>query len=126
MQLLGIGTDIVQLSRIEDLYVQFGDKFLARILSPYELNIIQNNDHKISYLAKRFAAKEAVAKALGTGMGKFMAFTEISIENTPEGKPIVVLLGKAKTYADSNGVREIAITLSDEKEYAVAFAIALG
>jgi len=123
MELVGIGTDIVKLSRIKALYDQWGARFLLRILSSHEREALASLSHKIPYIAKRFAAKEAVAKALGTGIGEKAAFVEISIENETSGKPKVVLYGKAKEFATSVGVGKVHISLSDEREYAIAYVI---
>ena len=118
--ILGIGTDIVQKSRINVLWERFGNKFVQRILAPQEQAIFFKSNQKIAFLAKRFAAKEAVAKALGTGIGTALAFNEISVTNLPNGKPHVVLLGKAKNILDT---KSLMISLSDEKDYALAFVI---
>jgi holo-[acyl-carrier protein] synthase len=123
MSIIGIGTDLVQLTRIEALFTRYGDRFVERILSAHEKSVLSGMQDKIPFIAKRFAAKEAVAKALGCGIGESVAFTEISIENLPSGKPQVVLLGKAQALLIAQGIKDIHISLSDEKEYALAFVI---
>ncbi|HRE33163.1 MAG TPA: holo-ACP synthase [Candidatus Berkiella sp.] len=125
MNVYGIGTDMVQISRISDLFEKYGERFTKRILSYPEQVAFKQHNEAIAYLAKRFAGKEAVAKALGTGIGSHLAFTQISITNQANGKPLVILLGDAQHYFHSLGVGEIMISLSDEKEYALAFVIAL-
>lgn len=120
MNIIGIGTDLVAISRIEKMLDQYDDKIIARILSTDEQIAFAQTHKKSAFLAKRFAAKEAIAKALGTGIGKEVAFKEISIINLANGKPIVQLLGKSAHFLEN---REIMITLTDEKEYAQAFAI---
>lgn len=121
----GIGTDIVEIARIASLYERFGDRFAKRILSEAEFELFVRQHYSMSFLAKRFAGKEAVAKALGTGIGAQVAFTEISITNQPNGRPIVELLGKAHNlYADLN-INTLSISLSDERLYALAFSIAI-
>ena len=97
-----------------------GHVFVERILSDAECVLFQQTRNPIAFLAKRFAAKEAIAKALGTGIGAQVAFKEISVTNLSNGKPFVTLLGKAQHVFRN---REIVISLSDEKEYALAFAI---
>ncbi|MCS5711089.1 holo-ACP synthase [Candidatus Berkiella aquae] len=125
MNVYGIGTDMVQISRIRDLFEKYGERFTQRILSASEQIAFKQHNEAIAYLAKRFAGKEAVAKALGTGIGSHLAFTQISITNQANGKPVVSLLGEAKQYFHSMEVGEIMISLSDEKEYALAFVVAL-
>lgn len=119
----GIGTDLVDMARIADLYAAYGERFAKRILSEPELVLFHQQHQSIPFLAKRFAGKEAVAKALGTGIGAQVAFTEISITNEANGKPIVSLLGKANLLISAFNIKEILISLSDEKHYALAFAI---
>ncbi|MGE3320327.1 MAG: holo-ACP synthase [Candidatus Berkiella sp.] len=120
----GIGTDIVEIARIQKLYEQYGDRFVKRILSEAEQDLFAFHHYSTAFLAKRFAGKEAVAKALGTGIGESLAFTEISITNEQSGKPIVTLEGKAKNRLTELSIRELSISLSDEKSYALAFVIA--
>jgi len=116
----GIGTDIISLERIEYALEAFGSKFVRRILTDRERNYyieINNPENKIAYLAKRFAAKEAVAKAVGTGIGEQLSFHDIEITNADSGKPLVNL----KKFESLI----IHLSLSDEKEgFAVAFAVA--
>jgi len=122
--IFGVGTDIVEITRIQKLYEQYGDRFVQRILSSAEQELFALHHYSSAFLAKRFAGKEAVAKALGTGIGESLAFTEISIINESNGKPIVVLEGKAKNRLKELLISELSISLSDEKHYALAFVIA--
>ncbi len=119
----GIGTDLVDIARIAGLYEAHGERFVKRILSEAETLLFNQQHQSIAFLAKRFAGKEAVAKALGTGIGAKVAFTEISITNQVNGKPVVQLLGKAERLYSELGIHEVLISLSDEKHYALAFAI---
>lgn len=120
MSIIGIGTDIVQQSRIQALYERYGEKFVKRILSLEEQKVFYAINQSCGYLAKRFAGKEAVSKALGIGIGPQLSFREISITNLPSGQPVVELLGNAQQLAKH---KNIQISLSDEKEYALAFVI---
>lgn len=122
MSILGIGTDMVAKSRVQALMQRFPNKFALRILSEDERQCL-NKHTAVDYLAKRFAGKEAVAKALGTGIGEKVAFNEISITNLPNGKPQVTLLGKAQTLITEFNIKAIHISLSDEKDFALAFAV---
>ncbi len=129
--IFGIGTDIIALQRIEQSLERHGDKFAERILSESELVEYQelpgkHPKSKVAFLAKRFAAKEAISKALGTGMRKGIDFVQFSISHDALGKPVVTLSGKAQTWAKQNHIQKVQVTISDEKHYAVAFAIAEG
>ena len=115
--ILGIGTDIVHISRIQDLLTKFGDKFISRILSPNEISAYNSGGKKISFLAKRFAAKEAVSKALGTGIGTDIEFKDIVISNNEAGGPIVTI------DRDIAVGKNILISIADEVDVAVAFAV---
>lgn len=121
---ISIGTDLVEKNRIEKLWDRFGDRFALRILSQEENKVFSELKHPRDYLAKRYAGKEAVSKVLGTGIG-LVRFQEISILNTDLGKPYVTLSGNAADVAHKLGIREILISLSDERAYALAFAIAI-
>lgn len=126
MAVLGIGTDIVKVSRIKRLLDKHGERFAQRILHENELEVFQQRKTSKSYLAKRFAAKEALAKALGTGIAKGISFEEIEVINNEEGKPELILHGKASEIAKQMGVQNLFISLSDEKKYAIAYVILEG
>ncbi len=122
--IFGVGTDIVDIERIEGSVERHGDKFAERILAPAEIELYQKTKNKINYLAKRFAAKEAISKALGTGMRQGIDFVQLVISNDEIGKPQVTLEGKALTWSQQNKITKIHLSISDEKKHAVAFAIA--
>ncbi|MBV34366.1 MAG: holo-ACP synthase [Rickettsiales bacterium] len=124
MAIFGVGTDIVKLERVERSYQRHGDKFAERILSPDELVAYVSKKNKVTYLAKRFAAKEAISKALGTGMREGIDFKQLSIVSNQLGKPEVILQGKAQDWAQNNKITRVHISISDERDAAVAFAIA--
>ncbi len=124
MAVVGIGTDIVDIARVKNNIEQFGDKFAERILSSQELATSNFKNRPVQYVAKRFAAKEALMKALGTGLAEGLSFTDFSVLNDSKGKPFAVLTGKALEKSDSLGIKSWSISLSDEKHYAVAFVIA--
>lgn len=119
----GIGTDIVARKRIHDLWQQYGQKFAQRILSEDELKVFANHKEPEAYLAKRFAAKEAIAKAVGTGIGQSISFQDISVMNNAKGKPEVVLNHKANLFVTQLGITQFHISLSDETDYALAFVL---
>ena len=126
MHVIGIGTDIVKVSRIKRLLEKHGERFVQRILHQNELEIFHQRKTSKSYLAKRFAAKEALAKALGTGIAKGISFEEIEVINNKEGKPELILHGTASEIAKQIGVEKLFISLSDEKKYAIAYVILEG
>tara|TARA_Y100000996_G_C22464015_1_gene619277 strand:- start:374 stop:754 length:381 start_codon:yes stop_codon:yes gene_type:complete len=121
--IFGIGTDIVEIQRIKK--IDSLDKFAKKILSINELNFFQNlaNSKRVYYLAKQFAGKEAIAKAIGIGISKDSNFAEIEILRNKNGKPYFMPIGKLKAYIDDLGITKTHVSLSDEKEYAIAFAI---
>jgi holo-[acyl-carrier protein] synthase len=122
--ILGVGTDIINIDRIEKL-LKKSSTFQRRILSNQELEVYMtlNPKQQIRYLAKRFAAKEAIAKALGIGIGA-IGLSNISVLNNNLGKPYVVITrAQDIRYLDQKNIN-IEISLSDEKSYALAFAIA--
>ena len=126
MQLIGIGTDIIQISRIQSSVSRSGEKFVQRILHPNELAIFQAYTQpkmQIAYLAKRFAAKEALSKALGTGMAQGVSFTEIEVYNNTLGQPQLKLHGSTANKAQQLGVKQRYLSLSDEKDYAIAYVV---
>ncbi|SJZ88122.1 Holo-[acyl-carrier protein] synthase [Vibrio cincinnatiensis] len=123
MAIIGLGTDITEIVRIEKALSRSGDAFAARILTPEELVIFQVLKQKARYLAKRFAAKEAASKALGTGIAHGVSFQDFQINNDVNGKPLLILSGKAAEFATAAQVTSIHLSLSDERHYALATVI---
>ena len=123
MAILGLGTDIAEIERIETALDRTGEAFAKRILCPQEIVTFSGLKQKGRYLAKRFAAKEAAAKALGTGIAKGVTFHDFCILNDELGKPMLVLSGKAKELASFKGIHSTHISISDERHYAVATVI---
>lgn len=119
----GIGTDIVQISRIQQTLDKQGDRFIHRILTAAEQQIYVERRESVTFLANRFAGKEAVAKALGTGIANGIRFDEIEILPDAAGCPQVRLTGRADEKYRQLGADGIHISLSDEREYAVAFVV---
>ncbi len=113
----GIGCDIVKISRIERLLEKNGEKFLNKIYSEEELELapIEPNQYA-AYLAKRFSAKEAFAKALGTGIGEEVAFNRISVLNDEKGRPYIKVDEKYSKL-------KIHLSMSDERTYAIAYVV---
>ena len=122
MQIIGIGTDIVNIDRINSVFQKYGDNFLKKNF--HEQEILNFNklpeDKKIGYLAKRFAAKEAVAKAFGFGIGSALAFRDVAILNDGSGRPYVDI---KKTKIPDFDKYNFQISMSDDDPFAVAFVI---
>lgn len=123
MSIKGIGTDIVRISRIDRLLREYPHSFAERILHQNELRLLKKHKSPKAFLAKRFSAKEAVAKALGTGIAKGVTFQDIEISNNEFGQPIVTLHGKTLEIAEEKGVKNYHVSLSDEKSYAIAYVV---
>lgn len=120
---LAIGTDIVEIARMSDAASRQGLKFVQRILCANEFEQYQSKSNSSAFLAKRFAAKEAIAKALGTGIGNGVSFQDIEITNNAKGAPQVKLTGGAAKVLAEMGATKVLLSLSDEKEYALAYAV---
>jgi holo-[acyl-carrier protein] synthase len=121
--IFGIGTDIVEVTRIEHSLTQFGDEFAKRILAPSELESYQNSKIKARFLAKRFAAKEAFSKALGTGIRAPVSFQNIAVSHDELGKPILVLADELQIFVQAKSISNMHISISDEKNLAAAFVV---
>ena len=117
--MIAIGTDILRVDRIEDTIGRLGERFVARILTPAEIDEYKASAHPHRILAKRFAAKEAIAKALGTGIGRGVSWQDIAISHDSHGAPQVTLTGGALRVAGSR----VELSLADEMDYVVAFAV---
>ncbi len=121
----GVGTDILQISRMA-ASLQRTPKLSERILTAEEQERFASAVNKPLFLAKRFAAKEAIAKALGTGIGRGVSWQHIRIAKDGYGRPEVLLSAGAQQRAEALGIVAVHLSYSDEKEYIVAFAIAEG
>jgi holo-[acyl-carrier protein] synthase len=121
---IAIGTDILEIDRLKSVYEKQGDKIVTRILTQAEQKRfydIQDEHVRVSFLAKRWCAKEAIAKALGTGIAKGLGWQNIEVNNATNGAPEVVLSGAALDQLQALGGKKALITLSDERLYCVAF-----
>ena len=124
---LSTGVDLVELDRIRRVVTRYGDRFLARIYTPREVALYRD---RVPELAVRFAAKEAVSKALGVGLSHLSAhgigWQEVEVLPDRLGKPLVRLSGRAQALAEEQGLDEWAISLSHSRAFAVAFVVASG
>jgi holo-[acyl-carrier protein] synthase len=123
----GIGTDIVQISRIEAALARNGERFAEKILGPQEMQkyLARRAKHEVRglrFLATRFSAKEAFSKAIGLGMHMPMTWRSAQMLNAPSGKPIIVCSGALEEFMRENRL-SAQVTISDEAEYGVAFVI---
>ena len=123
MRIFGIGTDIVEIARIERIWQRYGQRFAKHILGEAELVELARHRQPARLLAKRFAAKEAVAKALGTGFSNSVYLPQICIVKDTLGKPNVVFTHATKKYVETLGHITSHISISDEIHYAIAFAM---
>ncbi|HOK05464.1 MAG TPA: holo-ACP synthase [Victivallales bacterium] len=119
----GIGTDIVQVARMEELIKKHGEKFLQKIFTDFELESSKKRADKTVFLSARWAAKEAVSKALKCGIGRDCAWRDINIKNDKNGAPFVELTGKASELAEKQNVSNIQLSISHDKDYAVALVV---
>jgi holo-[acyl-carrier protein] synthase len=120
---LGIGVDLVENARIQHSLDRFGDRFLQRVFTQGEIEYSQSMKFPARHLAARFAAKEAVSKAFGTGIGKAMGWKDIEVHRKPSGEPFVVLEGGAKKLAEERRVAAVWITLSHTEHHAMAMIV---
>ena len=125
--IFGIGTDIIQISRIAAVVARHGDRFAEKILGPQEMEKYLRRKAKVEarglrFLATRFAAKEAFSKAIGLGMRMPMTWRSVQFLNAPSGKPIVVTSGALTEFMQEHGI-SAQVSMTDEAEYAVAFVI---
>jgi len=117
----GIGVDIVLISRIQQAMDKHGDRFAKKILADTEFQEYLTDNKKVNFLAKHFAAKEAFAKALGTGFTGGLSFKQIQVSHNKIGRPILILTDYAKQETDKLNIRHYHVSLSDEREHVVAF-----
>ena len=122
----GIGTDIVYVPRIEKILKRFGDRFAQRVLTPSELSNMEQAILPARFLAKRFAVKEASAKAFGTGFRNGLALSHIGVSHDQYGKPLLQFYGQAKQLMVNKKISNSQLSISDDGDYAIAFVIFYG
>ena len=121
--MIAVGTDILKFERIDSVLERLGDRFVERILTPEEREEYTASSRPVNLLAKRFAAKEAVAKSLGTGIGRGVSWQDIRISHDDNGAPLVTLTGGALDVAREKGGSRVALSLADEVDCVIAFAV---
>jgi holo-[acyl-carrier protein] synthase len=121
--IFGVGTDVVEIARIEAALKRHGERFVRRILCPPELERFAKHKLKANYLAKRFAAKEAFTKALGTGIKSPANWHGVWVRNLASGKPVLEFSDALQKFLKAKGVTSAHVSLSDEKGVAFATVI---
>jgi len=126
MNILGIGTDIIECLRIANMIERHGELFLNRVYTPHEIEYCSARKAATQHYAGRFAAKEAVLKALGTGWTRGIQWQDIEVHNDLGGKPSIVLGGGARELCLRDGISQVLITISHCRSFATAYALAVG
>jgi holo-[acyl-carrier protein] synthase len=124
--ILGTGIDIIEVARIKTSLEKFGERFGQRILLPGEIAYCLSHKTPAPFVAARFAAKEAISKAFGTGIGASLGWQDMEICKKESGEPFVVLHGKGKKLFESRGAKQLLVSLSHTQNYAAATAILEG
>lgn len=123
--IFGVGTDIVELARIQETYDRFGDRFVERLLMPEERELFERSKWPVRFLAMRFAGKEATVKAMGTGFRHGMWIRDVGIVNNDWGRPLIVFSERGKGVCAQLGIGEGHVSLTDDGGLVVAFAVVM-
>ena len=124
--ILGTGIDLIEVARIAASLEKFGDRFVNRILLPDEIAYCRSHKNPAPFLAARFAAKEAVSKAFGTGIGAALGWQDIEVRRKETGAPFVVLHGRGQELFAARGARQLHLSLTHTEHYAAATAVLEG
>jgi holo-[acyl-carrier protein] synthase len=125
MGIIGIGTDITECLRIAQMIERHGELFISRVYTPDEIQYCQSRKQSTQHFAGRWAAKEAVLKAVGTGWRRGISWRDVEIRNLLGGKPIVALYGGVRDVADELGIGQILVSISHCRSHATAYALAV-
>jgi holo-[acyl-carrier protein] synthase len=125
MNVFGIGTDIVECLRIAQMIERHAELFIERVYTPAEIEYCRNRKQATQHFAGRWAAKEAILKAIGTGWRRGISWRDIEVRNEGGGRPVVSLRGGARDVVEQRGIGEILVSISHCRSHATAFAIAL-
>jgi holo-[acyl-carrier protein] synthase len=126
MEIIGLGTDITECLRIARMIDRHGELFIERVYTPEEIIYCQNRKQSTQHFTGRWAAKEAILKAIGTGWRKGISWRDMDVRNNNLGKPVVVVRGGVRDVCEQLGIREIMVTISHCHTHATAVAIAVG
>lgn len=121
--ILGVGIDIIEVARIQNSFARFGDRFLERILLPDEIAYCLSHKAPGAFLAVRFAAKEAISKAFGTGIGAQLSWLDMEVRRKASGEPFVILHGKGQELFHARAASNLHISLTHTQSYASAVAV---
>lgn len=121
--IFGIGTDILETRRVAETYERFGQRFVERLLMPEELPLLPRTRHTVRFLAMRFAAKEAIVKAMGTGFANGMWIRDAGVKPDRFGRPEIIFSTRGRRLCDELGIGDGHLTLSDEAGLVVAVAV---
>jgi holo-[acyl-carrier protein] synthase len=121
---IGLGTDLIEIARIERSVARFGEAFLNRVFTPGEVAYCQRKKNAAESFAARFAAKEAGAKALGTGISRGVSWREFEVKRKPGQRPELFLSGRAEEIAAGLGVKRLSLSLTHSKELSMAVVVA--
>ncbi len=124
--ILGVGIDIIEVGRIQASYERFGERFLARILHPNEIDYCVSHQAPAPFLAARFAAKEAISKAFGTGIGAQLGWQDMEVGRKDSGEPFVILHDKGKALLAQRGGMAVWLSLTHTQGHAAAVAVLEG
>ncbi len=124
--ILGVGIDIIEVARIRASLEKFGERFGQRILLPDEMAYCLSHQHPAVFVAARFAAKEAISKAFGTGIGAALGWQDMEIRRKESGEPFVVLHGKGKELFEKRGAKRLHVSISHTDNYAAVMAVLEG
>jgi holo-[acyl-carrier protein] synthase len=120
---IGLGTDLIEIARIAQTVDRFGERFLQRVYTPREIAYCMGKRSSAESLAARFAAKEAAAKALGTGISRGIGWLDLEVAREPSGKPAMHLTGHAAEIANALGVASISLSLTHSRDIALAVVV---
>jgi holo-[acyl-carrier protein] synthase len=120
---IGVGTDLIEIARIAQSVERYGERFLRRVFTPREIEYCQRKKNAAESFAARFAAKEASAKALGTGISRGVGWLELEVTRAPGERPTLQLTGRAAARARSLGVAHISLSLTHSRDQALAVVI---
>ena len=123
--IFGIGTDIVELSRVQGTYDRFGDHFVNRLLMDEERELFERSKMPVRFLAMRFAAKEATVKAMGTGFAHGVWIRDVGIVNNAWGRPEIIWSDRGQKVCDELGIGDGHVSLTDDAGLVVAFAVVM-
>jgi len=126
MTIVGIGTDIIECLRIAKMIERHGELFLTRVYTPHEIEYCTARKAATQHYAGRFAAKEAVLKALGTGWTRGIQWRDIEVRNEMGGRPKIAIGGAARELCEKLGIEQVLITISHCRTHATAYAVAVG